>query len=105
GREAAEHLLYVFREMKGKTRGEMAEEVQETIGDTPAQLVHQGLSKLLEDSCEFEVDSELEPEELREKVFLAAAEARRSGTAFDRAAILARVATEANTTADVVDRG
>src|SRR3954464_7819909 len=96
-REAAEHLLEVFREMKGKTRGEMEEEVRETIGDTPAQLVHQGLAKLLEDRCEFEVDSELKRDELREKVFLAAAESRHTSTRFDRAAILERVAAEANT--------
>ena len=104
-REVAGHLLEVFREMKGKTRGEMEEEVQEAIGDTPAQLVHQGLAKLLEDRCEFEVDSELDPGELREKVFLAAAEARRPGAHFDRAAILDRVAAEAGAAPEVIDRG
>src|SRR4051812_9741132 len=31
-REVAGHLLEVFREMPGKTRGEMEEEVRETIG-------------------------------------------------------------------------
>jgi uncharacterized protein len=104
-REVAEHLLEVFREMKGKTRGEMEGEVQETIDDNPTQVVHQGLAKLLEDRCEFEVDSELEPDELREKVFLAAAAVRRSGAAFDRNAVLERVAAEAGTTVEVIDRG
>jgi len=104
-REVAGHLLEVFREMKGKTRGEMEDEVQETIGDMPTQLVHQGLAKLLEDRCEFEVDSELAPDELREKVFLAAAESRRSGTAFDRDAILERAAAAAGVSAEKVDRG
>ena len=87
-RETAEHLLEVFREMQGKARAEIEEEVRETIGDNPTQLVHQGLAKLLEDRCEFEVDSDLKPDELREKVFLAATQARRGGAAFDRAAIL-----------------
>src|SRR6478752_7657210 len=77
--EVAGHLLEVFREMKGKTRGEMEQNVEETIGDNPTQVVHQGLAKLLEDRCEFEVDSELAPDELRERVFLAAAAARRLG--------------------------
>src|SRR5437899_5983962 len=89
--EIAQLLLEVFREMKGKTRGEMEEEILETIGDNPTQLVHQGLAKLLEDRCEFEVDSDHAPDELRERAFLAAAESRRGGAAFDRAAVLERV--------------
>src|SRR3954468_1849053 len=97
-REVAQLLLEVFRDMTGKTRGEMEEEVRETIGDNPTQIVHQGLAKLLEDRCEFEVDSHLSPDELREKVFLAAAAARRAGPAFDRAAVLTRVAAAADST-------
>jgi uncharacterized protein len=104
-REVAEHLLEVFRTLTGRTRGEAEEEVRETIGDNPTQLVHQGLAKLLEDRCEFEVDSLLAPDELREKVFLAAATARRVGPSFDRAAVLAQVAAETGTTPEVVDRG
>jgi len=103
-REIAQHLLEVFREMKGKSRGEMEKEIEETIGDNPTQVVHQGLAKLLEDRCEFEVDSEVAPDELREQVFLAAAAARRAG-AFDRTAVLDRVAAHAGTTAEAVDRG
>jgi predicted nuclease of restriction endonuclease-like RecB superfamily len=103
-REVAEHLLEVFRGLPGRTRNEVDEEVRETIGDDPAQLVHQGLAKLLEDRCEFEVDSEMDPQELREKVFLAAAIRRKAG-AFDRSAILEQVANEAGTTAELVERG
>src|SRR4051812_34251986 len=83
-RETAEHLLELFRELRGKSRVEIEEEIREAIGDSPAQLVHQGLAKLLEDRCEFEVDSALVPEELREKVFLAAAASRRDGRLFER---------------------
>jgi predicted nuclease of restriction endonuclease-like RecB superfamily len=104
-REVATLLLEVFRETAGKTRGEIEDELAETIGDNPTQLVHQGLAKLLDDRCEFEVDSELAPDELRERVFLAAAEARRGGRGFDRFAILNRVADECGTTLDKVDRG
>src|SRR6476469_4037012 len=103
-REVARHLLEVFREMKGKTRGEMEQEIEETIGDNPTQLVHQGLAKLLEDRCEFEVDAEHEPDELRDKVFLAAGRARTVG-AFDRGAVLAAVAAELGTTSEIVDAG
>lgn len=104
-REVAEHLLEIFRTLAGRTRGEMEEDVREVIGDHPSQLVHQGLAKLLEDRCEFEVDSELPPDELREKVFLAAAEVRRNRKILDRTAVLEQVATETASTAEAVDRG
>ena len=46
-REAAAHLLEVYRTLPGRTRGEAEEELRETIGDNPTQLVHQGLAKML----------------------------------------------------------
>jgi hypothetical protein len=106
-REVAAHLLEVFRTLPGRTRFEAEEELRETIGDHPSQIVHQGLAKLLEDRCEFEVDSQHVPEELRERVFLAASAVRsRSERAtFDRQAILERIAAELGTTAEVVGRG
>jgi predicted nuclease of restriction endonuclease-like RecB superfamily len=103
-REVAAHLLEVYRTLPGKTRGEAEDEIRETFGDNPTQLVHQGLAKLLEDRCEFEIDSEVEPPELREKVFLAAAAARKGGT-FDRGNVLASVAAETGSTIEDVDRG
>jgi uncharacterized protein len=104
-RDVAEHLLELFRMLPGRTRGEVEDELRETFGDNPTQLVHQGLAKLLEDRCEFEVDSEVDPAELREKVFIAAAEARRGGVPFDRGAVLARVAGDTGSVPEVVDRG
>jgi predicted nuclease of restriction endonuclease-like RecB superfamily len=104
-REVATHLLEVFRTLPGKTRFEAEEELRETVGDHPSQLVHQGLAKLLEDRCEFEVDSEHAPDELRERVFLAASRSRSERTPFDRSAILERVANEIGTTIDLVDQG
>src|SRR5262249_35379510 len=102
-REVAEHLLEVFRTLPGRTRGEAQDEVSESIGDSPTQLVHQGLAKLLDDRCGFEVDSVLAPDELREKAFLAAAQVRLGGSLLDRAAVLARVAADVGTTPEVVD--
>jgi predicted nuclease of restriction endonuclease-like RecB superfamily len=54
-----------------------------------------GLQKLLEDACEFEAESAIEPKQLRSELFRAAVDARRTrqeGERFDRAVVLARVA-------------
>jgi predicted nuclease of restriction endonuclease-like RecB superfamily len=105
--ETAERLLEMFRGREGRTRGELEEEQRETFGDDPGQLVHQGLAKLLEDRCEFAVESALQPEKLRSAVFAAAAR-RRQGAAlaeFDRNAVLQEAAAELAVAADAVDQG
>jgi predicted nuclease of restriction endonuclease-like RecB superfamily len=76
--EVAESLLMIFREGVGMTRGEIETEVDELVGEGLATLAHRGLAKVLEDRAEFEVVSEVPPEQLREKVFTAAAEHRRA---------------------------
>jgi predicted nuclease of restriction endonuclease-like RecB superfamily len=68
----AEQLLFAFRDAPGRTRGELEAELASAVGDGPGQLVHQGLTKLLEDRCETEVASEVPPDKLREAVFRAA---------------------------------
>src|SRR5712691_5861940 len=70
--ETANRLLEMFRAQGERTRGELEDELRETFGSDPGQLVHQGLVKLLEDRCEFEVMSGHPPEQLRELVFHAA---------------------------------
>ena len=94
----AGRLLRVFRESAGRTRGELDEALADLVGDGPTQLVHQGLAKLLEDRCEFEVASDTPPDQLREHVFKASAEARaeavKAKAAFDRVAVLEQVAAE-----------
>ncbi|WP_165228222.1 DUF790 family protein [Aquisphaera insulae] len=76
--EAAESLLAIFRENVGMTRGEIEEEIDDLFGGGgKATLVHRGLAKVLEDRAEFEVVSDVPPETIRDKVFSAAAEARR----------------------------
>ena len=42
-REAAGLLLELYRTLPGRTRSEVEDEVRETIGDNPSQLVEQGL--------------------------------------------------------------
>ena len=98
----AERLLGLFRTLKGSTRTEMEEEIAAAVGDNPTQLVHQGLAKLLEDRCEFEVDASHPPEEVREKVFLVSA-ARRIAGNFDRQAVLEQVGGELSVTAEQIE--
>src|SRR5690242_11096709 len=79
--EVAERLRDLFRGREGRTRGELEEELKEIFGTDPGQIVHQGLAKLLEDRCDFEVVSGHPPEQLREAVFRAAASRRACGPA------------------------
>lgn len=103
--EAAESLLLLYREGTGMTRGEIEGEVDELFGGGgKATQVHRGLAKVLEDRAEFEVVADIPPDEVREKVFGAAAEYRRRLIAeapspahrprFDRDTVLAGVAGE-----------
>jgi predicted nuclease of restriction endonuclease-like RecB superfamily len=109
--EAAERLLELYRGQEGRTRGEIEEDLREVIGDDPAQLVHQGLAKLLEDRCDFEVVSGHPPEQLRELVFRASAQHRtqvpitESLHRFERDAVLREVAAGLDLTAEAVDQG
>src|SRR6516165_6014800 len=77
-RETAERMLELHRGQEGKSRGELEDDLREAFGDDPGQLVHQGLAKLLEDRCEFEVVSDHPPEKLRAAVFRLAGEQRRA---------------------------
>src|SRR3954447_18791210 len=76
--EVAEQMLEMFRGQEGRSHGEIDADVEEAFGDDPGTLVHQGLVKLLEDRCEFEVVSGHPPEELRDAVFRAATAYRTS---------------------------
>src|SRR5262245_17199478 len=110
--DVAERLLELFGAQEGKTRGEIEADLEEEFGEDPGQLVQQGLVKLLEDRCEFEVDSGTPPEELREHVFRAAARHRAEAPAaapvkhaFDRDAVLRVVADELKLAVADIDRG
>lgn len=107
----AERLLEMFRGREGRTRGGLEEDVKESFGAAQQQQVYQGLAKLLEDRCEFEVIAGLPPEQIREAVFTSAAQRRvRDRTAqprhsFDRNVVLQEVGTQLGLTADAVDQG
>jgi uncharacterized protein len=111
--ETAESLLLLFREGTGMTRGQIESEIDELFGGGgKAAQVYRGLAKVLEDRAEFEVVSDVPPEELREKVFSAAADYRRSmraaqGTGAHRAVfrrdeIIAAVAGDLNMAPEAV---
>jgi predicted nuclease of restriction endonuclease-like RecB superfamily len=116
-REVADRLIALFRGAERRTRGELEQDVEDAFGDDPTQLVHQGLGKLLEDRCEFAVESGHSPEELREAVFEAAAAHRKRHaevttldeldprTAFDRDAVLREVAAALNLSPESVAAG
>lgn len=75
--EIAESLLMIYREAKGLTRGEIQSEIDELIGPDTRTLAHRGLAKILEDRAEFEVVAEIPPDQIRQKVFTAAAAERK----------------------------
>jgi predicted nuclease of restriction endonuclease-like RecB superfamily len=109
--ETAEQLLELFRAHPGRTRGELEEELRDAFSESPTYLVHQGLAKLLEDRCDFEVSAGHPPEQLREAVFRAAAAHRQAhpGKAgrpgFDRAAALAEAAAGLGLSPEHVEQG
>ncbi|QDU19930.1 DUF790 family protein [Urbifossiella limnaea] len=101
----AEQLLFAYRDSPGRTRGEIAAELEDVVGQGPRSLVHQGLAELLEDRCEFEVTADHPPEELRDAAFRAAvAHRQKVGAAFDRAAVLAEVAGPLSLTPEQIEQ-
>lgn len=107
--EVAQRLLDLYRGREGGTRGEIEANLREAFGDDPGQLVHQGLAKLLEDRCAFEVISDHPPEELRSAVFRAAAHVRQSAehalAPFDRDAVLRQVGTQLSLAPEIIGAG
>ena len=105
----AEQLLFAYRDAPGRTRGEIEDEVANLVGDGPTQLVHQGLAKLLEDRCEFEVAADFPPDKIRDTVFAVSSRVRtetaKAGVPFDRAAVLTEAAAELDLTAAQLDAG
>lgn len=100
--DVAEQLLGVFRTSAGARRGQLGAEIDELFGDLPQPLIHNGLTKLLEDRCEFEMHADFAPEDVRAAAFQAAAQKRKEtleqiGHSFSRADIVNAVATDLQT--------
>ncbi|MCL1472516.1 DUF790 family protein [Argonema antarcticum] len=72
--ELAIDLITYFEEAVGKTQGELDNKLSEFEGDSPDYRLIRGLVHLLKSSfCTFEVVSPLEPQELRDRVFVLSA--------------------------------
>lgn len=106
--DAADQVLFVYREAAGKTRGEVEGELAGVLGEGPQQLLFQGLAKLCEDRCEYEVTADLPPDSVREAAFRIAAVHRKAagttGGEFDRGAVLVQVADELGAAVPQVDQ-
>jgi predicted nuclease of restriction endonuclease-like RecB superfamily len=100
----AEQLLDIFKGQEWHSRGEIEAEITAAFGEGAFSFLQQGLAKLLEDRCEFEVVSGHPPDQLRETVFQAAEIARAAGP-LNRAAVLAAVAAELKMTPEEVEGG
>ena len=71
----ATEMINCFQETLGKTQGELDKRLQEIEGDDPNYRLKRGLAHILRGSfSNFEIISPLEPIELRQRVFAAAAE-------------------------------
>ncbi len=93
--ELASLYLQLAAEQVGSTYGHLKEALASVeIGPREKKLA-QGLAKLIEDQCEFETSSAIDPRELRSRVFLMAARLRREhGRQFDRRVPFERLAEE-----------
>ena len=67
--QTAAELIDIFTDHLGKPKGELEDTIDElTIDDTDYKIV-QGLAKLLQDECEFDVVAPVDPQEIRRRLF------------------------------------
>lgn len=103
----ARHIIECFRESEKyqRQRGELRQLLNESLLNVSTDLrCDRGFVKLCEDRCDYQVQSEMEPSELREKVFAAAVKARAEGQ-FDRDAIIEQLAAELSIDSDSIEAG
>jgi len=68
-KQTAAELIEIFTDHLGEPKGELEATIDElTIADTDYKIV-QGLAKLLEDECEFDVVAPVDPQEIRRRLF------------------------------------
>ncbi len=102
-RELAGELVEIAEAHVGRTR----EELETAWGalDVPAREIRlrDGLVALIEDALDLDGRDDVDPVALRAEVFARATARRRAEPSFDRAAILAELAAEKNTTVDAIE--
>jgi len=68
-RKTARGLIQLFEDHLGEPKGDLEAAIDElTVADTDYKIV-QGLAKLLQDECEFEMVAPAEPREIRRRLF------------------------------------
>ena len=104
--ELATAYLDLARAHIGQSRGALLDACGSVDVEPREQRLARGLLKLVLDRCEFEEDAALDPMELRRTLFTRAARARREAecAAFDRAAVIASLATERGLASDDIER-
>lgn len=105
--EFAEALLQTTRAEIGRVREEVELAWAALAPEPRDQQLFDGLVKLVSDACEFGAPLELEPAELRRRVFALASVRRRElpeGAALDREGLLAEIGAELGTTAEALER-
>lgn len=101
-RAIADVAIEIVRTHEGAPRAELEEALDALPVDQKEVRFGRGVKKLALDACDFGVDSDVPPEELRAEVFAAAALARKQG-AFDRDAVLAELAAARGIDASVIE--
>lgn len=110
-RERALELTQQYCAIAESSVGQTREDLQESWSAVPTapseKKLALGLQKLLEDACEFESESPIEPAQLRATVFEAAAQAWRNvelEASFDRTGVLQQVGVTHGIAADQVEQ-
>lgn len=102
--ELANELLTTAESFVGQSR-EGLEDAWDAISIEPRdRKLKEGLCKLIEDKLAFDVETPLDPVELRRRVFHRANLLRRSSPSFDRDAVLAEVAAEVELTPGALEQ-
>jgi uncharacterized protein len=100
--ELGKLLVVEARASVGQPREEVERALRAVQATPRERKLLLGLTKLVEDHCEFEMVAELEPAELRSEVFLHAAALRQNGE-FERVRVLADVAARRGIEAAVIE--
>ncbi len=91
-RALADALIDAFRRSVGRSRAELAEEIDEWVSAGPTGALAAGLAAVLEGYCTFQTESVIPPEALRSQVFTTASrlwqDAAAQNRSFDRSAVL-----------------
>jgi len=93
----AKEFLTLAREHQGQTREDLNNAFREVSVEARHERLKAGLIKLVLDQCVFEAEPDVDPIELRQRVFLAATKARKESNdtnVFDRAQVLGPLARE-----------